>query len=258
VRQVEVDVRATILVVVVLAALFPWRDARTLPADTPRAPAVSPVDLQGVYRIRSRPDTLAVISLSQILQLDVAIFGDSSYRSVGYWNDTSYVGILARQDGSVPRDDSVGVAWLGFRRGTTGDLLVERWWPPRGHKVLRETWVRVPSASPGPTDSAQATTDDDLPRFGEYVYVEEIPEAIKKVAPEYPERGRQKWIEGTVMVQALVGRDGQVKETRVTQSLPYLDYYAVKAVKQWRFRPAMTKGRPVAVWVAIPMKFSLH
>ena len=37
-----------------------------------------------------------------------------------------------------------------------------------------------------------------------------------------------------------------------------LDDYAVGAVRQWRFKPAMARGKPVAVWVALPVKFTLH
>ncbi len=47
-----------------------------------------------------------------------------------------------------------------------------------------------------------------LPRFGEYVYVEGLPEAIKKVAPTYPAQARRDSVEGTVMVQALPSRSG--------------------------------------------------
>ena len=51
-----------------------------------------------------------------------------------------------------------------------------------------------------------APPSDALPQFGEYVYVEELPEAITKVSPEYPDIARQSSMEGTVVVQALVGR----------------------------------------------------
>ena len=51
-------------------------------------------------------------------------------------------------------------------------------------------------------------TDEDLPKYGEYVYVEELPEAITKVAPQYPDLAREASVDGTVMVQALVGKDG--------------------------------------------------
>ena len=65
-------------------------------------------------------------------------------------------------------------------------------------------------------------------------------------------------MDGVVMVQALVGKDGHVKDTRVVKSIPMLDASAVAAVKQWVFKPALSNNKPVAVWVAVPVKFSLH
>ncbi|MGH7727152.1 MAG: TonB family protein [Candidatus Eiseniibacteriota bacterium] len=103
-----------------------------------------------------------------------------------------------------------------------------------------------------------APPSDELPGFGEYVYVEELPEAITRVSPEYPDIARQSNMEGTVVVQALVGKDGKVKDTRVVKSVPVLDDAAVSAVKRWVFKPALSNNKPVAVWVAVPVKFSLH
>jgi protein TonB len=101
-------------------------------------------------------------------------------------------------------------------------------------------------------------TEEELPRFGEYVYVEELPEAITKVKPEYPDIAREASVEGTVLIQALVGKDGRVKDTRVVKGIPMLDAAAVAAVKQWVFKPALSNNKPVAVWVAVPLKFALH
>jgi protein TonB len=99
---------------------------------------------------------------------------------------------------------------------------------------------------------------DELPKFGEFVYVEELPEAITRVPPEYPEIARASGMEGTVMLQALVGKDGKVKDVRVVKSIPVLDDAAVKAVKGWVFKPALSNNKPVAVWVAVPVRFTLH
>ena len=110
---------------------------------------------------------------------------------------------------------------------------------------------------PSPVPPPAAHREAGLPAYGEYIYVEELPEAIEKFAPEYPDEARENRIEGTVIVQALVGRDGQVKETRVRESVPALDAAAVAAISRWTFKPAKTKGEPVAVWVAVPVKFTL-
>lgn len=96
------------------------------------------------------------------------------------------------------------------------------------------------------------------PAFGEFVYVEELPEAVTRVPPQYPDIARQSGIEGTVQLQALVGKDGKVKDIKVVKSIPVLDDAAVQAVKQWVFKPALTNNKPVSVWVAVPVRFSLR
>ena len=127
---------------------------------------------------------------------------------------------------------------------------VETWVPEGGDTAL---FTALPPSAVPPV----ASHGDRDPAFGEYVYVEELPEALYKVAPSYPEDARRANIDGTVLVQALIGRDGHVKDTRVTNSIPLLDAAAVRAVLQWTFVPAKSKGKPVAVWVAVPVKFSL-
>lgn len=99
--------------------------------------------------------------------------------------------------------------------------------------------------------------DDALPAFGDYVYFEVLPEVIQRVAPKMPDLARQAGVSGVVMVQALVAKDGLVKDTRVTKSIPMLDAAAVEAVRQWRFEPALSNNRPVACWIAIPVAFDV-
>lgn len=104
--------------------------------------------------------------------------------------------------------------------------------------------------------SSQGTPDREvLPKFGEYVYIEELPEAVVRVPPIYPAIAREANVAGVVMVQALVGKDGKVRDTRVVKSIPMLDGAAVDAVRQWVFNPAKAAGKPVAVWVAVPVRF---
>lgn len=104
----------------------------------------------------------------------------------------------------------------------------------------------------------QPPSEDEMPKLGEYVYFEEMPEAITKVPPTYPDIAREAGVDGVVTVQALVGKDGRVKDTKVTKSIPMLDAAAVAAVRGWVFKPALSNNKPVAVWVAIPVRFNLH
>lgn len=100
--------------------------------------------------------------------------------------------------------------------------------------------------------------EDELPKLGDYVYVEELPEAVTKVSPDYPDLARSANVDGTVLVQALVGKDGRVKDAKVVKSIAMLDAAAVAAVKQWVFKPALSNNKPVAVWVAVPVRFTLN
>jgi protein TonB len=119
-------------------------------------------------------------------------------------------------------------------------------------------WGTAPERTPRPaTEPPAPAPADSNPKVGEYVYVEELPEAIERPAPDYPAEARRAGVEGTVIVQALVGRDGRVKDARIVKTVPGLDEAAEACVRRWRFKPAMSKGQPVAVWVAIPVKFTL-
>jgi len=132
--------------------------------------------------------------------------------------------------------------------------------PPEQQIASQEELANTsPGVSEGDGELVVAPPEEDaLPKFGEYVYVEELPEAVTKVPPVYPDLAREAGVDGTVLVQALVGKDGKVKDTKVVKSIPMLDANAVTAVKQWVFKPALSNNKPVAVWVAVPVKFSLH
>lgn len=126
----------------------------------------------------------------------------------------------------------------------------------------------IAAATPSvPTTSDQSQqivvappTEDEMPKLNDYVYVEELPEAITQVKPNYPDIARDAGVEGTVLVRALVGKDGKVHDVVVEQkqSIPMLDEAAKAAVRQWVFKPALNNNKPVAVWVAVPVKFTLH
>lgn len=89
-------------------------------------------------------------------------------------------------------------------------------------------------------------------------YVEQLPVVEHRVPPQYPRQARADGIEGTVQIEALIDTDGRVVDMEVRQSIPALDQAALAAVKKWTFRPAMADGKPVRVWVAIPVKFTLR
>ncbi len=80
---------------------------------------------------------------------------------------------------------------------------------------------------------------------------------IHDVTPQYPpEAGRQR-IEGAVVLMAVIGTDGTVKDVRIESGLPILAQAAIDAVKQWRYKPYSVDGEPVEVDSRITINFSL-
>ena len=91
-----------------------------------------------------------------------------------------------------------------------------------------------------------------------FIVVEQEPQLVWMQSPEYPEIARDAGIEGRVLVRALVGVNGTVEKVLLIQGVLGLDEAALEAGMTAVFRPALQQGRPVAVWVVIPIDFSLR
>lgn len=82
------------------------------------------------------------------------------------------------------------------------------------------------------------------------------PIAIYSPDPEYSEEALKARYGGTVVLNVIVGPDGQVHNVRVARAVGKgLDEKAVEKVKQWKFKPALKWGCPVAVEVSIEIEF---
>jgi len=85
------------------------------------------------------------------------------------------------------------------------------------------------------------------------------PSVITRVEPQYSEEARKARYQGTVVLEAIVRRDGTVDIQRVVRSLGFgLDENAIQALKQWRFRPGTRNGVPVDVSLNIEVNFNLR
>jgi TonB family protein len=88
----------------------------------------------------------------------------------------------------------------------------------------------------------------------------EMPRRVLEVKPEYPRNALRLGKQGVVVIQALVRADGKVGEVHVVKSLDAttgLDDEAVRAVKEWRFKPGTRFGRPAPIIVDIEVSFSI-
>lgn len=80
---------------------------------------------------------------------------------------------------------------------------------------------------------------------------------VKKVQPDYPEVARQARIQGQVILQARIDKDGNVAELNLVSGHPLLAPEAIKAVKKWKYKPYLLEGVPVAVETQIIVNFTL-
>ena len=86
-----------------------------------------------------------------------------------------------------------------------------------------------------------------------------LPRYLRNPAPVYPHEAREQGWEGTTLLEAEVLTSGRCGTLRVLHSSGHtiLDDAAERAIRAWRFKPALRGQTPVAVWVEIPVTFRL-
>ena len=85
------------------------------------------------------------------------------------------------------------------------------------------------------------------------------PVLIEETKPKYTQSAMDRKVQGSVEVEAVVLSDGTVGDVTVKKSLdPELDEQAVKATKEWRFRPGTKDKKAVDVMVNIELTFTLR
>jgi protein TonB len=85
------------------------------------------------------------------------------------------------------------------------------------------------------------------------------PVLISRVTPHYPRAARLQGVEGLVLMEAILDRDGRIEDhITVLQSIPLLDDAAVQALRRWRFQPARDQRmQPMRVILEVPIRFIL-
>ncbi len=80
---------------------------------------------------------------------------------------------------------------------------------------------------------------------------------IHQVKPAYPPLARQARIQGSVVLQAVIAKDGTIQNLHLVSGHPMLAPSAIEAVKQWRYKPYFLNGEPVEVETQITVNFTL-
>ena len=80
---------------------------------------------------------------------------------------------------------------------------------------------------------------------------------VREVKPVYPPIAKTARVQGNVVLQAEISKEGTIQNLRVLSGPPLLIQSALDAVKQWRYRPYVLNGEPVEVETTITVMFSL-
>ena len=105
----------------------------------------------------------------------------------------------------------------------------------------------APPPPPPPPPSAPIRTGGEL----------KAPALIKRVPPVYPPLAVSAQIEGVVILEATVGKNGRVEDVQVLRSVGVLDRAAINAVRQWEYAPLLLNGEPERFILTVTVSFSL-
>jgi protein TonB len=138
-------------------------------------------------------------------------------------------------DEGPPPGNAVGIAGdipSGIPDGFTGEVV----------SILRSSPVRLPTGAVQKVRVSSGVAQGLL---------------IRRIQPEYPSLARQARIQGTVVLQAVIGKDGSVQDLRVVSGHPMLVQAAVNAVKQWLYKPYYLNGEAIEVETQVVVNFTL-
>lgn len=84
------------------------------------------------------------------------------------------------------------------------------------------------------------------------------PRKVKDVRPIYPALAREARVQGLVILETVIDKEGRTSDVRVLRSVPELDQAAIDAVRQWEYTPTLLNGMPVDVIFTVTVNFTLQ
>jgi periplasmic protein TonB len=127
------------------------------------------------------------------------------------------------------------------------------------HVDLQPGSPAQPVIDPAVTSSTPATTASVTSNAAEHVQMSaDTAEVVSRsVTPGYPMLARQMKVQGSVILQALIGRDGAIQDLHVLSGPPILAAAAREAVRQWRFKPHYLGEEAVETQAKITVNFTI-
>lgn len=115
-----------------------------------------------------------------------------------------------------------------------------------------DTGTAAPAAAPPAPARAEA------PATGSVAMSPQTQQSVSvTVPPDYPLLARQMKVQGAVILQALISREGSIQELQIVSGPTILATAAREAVKQWRFKPYFQSGHPVETQARITVNFTI-
>jgi len=109
--------------------------------------------------------------------------------------------------------------------------------------------IAVPDAPPAPEPTGPIFVTGDVQK----------PVKVSDVQPQYTEIARKARIQGVVILQTIIDKEGNITDVKTLKGLPMgLTEAAIDAVNQWKFQPATLNGKPVAVYFNLTVNFQLQ
>ena len=112
---------------------------------------------------------------------------------------------------------------------------------------------QAPASAPAPAPAAPSTPPDKI-RVGGNVMMAKL---VSQTMPVYPQIAKQAHISGTVVLHAILGKDGSVQDLQYISGPPLLMKAAMDAVRQWRYEPVLLNGEAVTVDTTVSVVFQL-
>jgi protein TonB len=112
-----------------------------------------------------------------------------------------------------------------------------------------------PPMGAAPPELARKSSENRPLKLSEPVVAAQL---VSRIEPRYPPLARQLRLSGTVVLHAIIGRDGNINGLQVVSGSPYFVQAALDAVRQWRYRPTLLDGEPVEVETTITVIFNLQ
>jgi TonB family protein len=81
---------------------------------------------------------------------------------------------------------------------------------------------------------------------------------LRRIPPRYPQSAMQQRIQGMVVLEAQIGKDGRVKDVKVISGNSLLAAAAVDVVREWRYEPFKLSGEPVEMTTQVSLNFTLQ